>query len=134
MGNYELDFLNQVKLYIFDGVGDYYIFTYNLTVSGFMTLFENAEYFFNAECDISLCILRVSYMKFYVKVNIQPRPHSEIAGSLLSEVNDPSSNYSQLVASGDIQVVLSYTYTKASLINIPPDEVRSCIRQEYILI
>ena len=34
MGNYELDFLNQVKLYIFDGVGDYYIFTYNLTVSG----------------------------------------------------------------------------------------------------
>ena len=32
MGNYELDFLNQVKLYIFDGVGDYYIFTYNLTV------------------------------------------------------------------------------------------------------
>ena len=32
MGSYELDFLNQVKLYIFDGVGDYYIFTYNLTV------------------------------------------------------------------------------------------------------
>ena len=58
------------------------------------------------------------------KVNIQPRPHTEIAGSLLSEVNDPSSNYSQLVAAaGDIQVVLSYTYTKAALINIPPDEV-----------
>ena len=35
MGNYELDFLNQVKLYIFDGVGDYYIFTYNLTVRWF---------------------------------------------------------------------------------------------------
>ena len=32
MGNYEFDFLNQVKLYIFDGVGDYYIFTYNVTV------------------------------------------------------------------------------------------------------
>ena len=57
------------------------------------------------------------------KVNIQPRPHTEIAGSLLSEVNDPNSTYSQLVAAGDIQVVLSYTYTKASLINIPPDQV-----------
>ena len=60
----------------------------------------------------------------FPQVYIQPRPHTEIAGSLLSEVNDPSSNYSQLVAAGDIQVVLSYTYTKASLINIPPDEVQ----------
>ena len=59
----------------------------------------------------------------FPQVYIQPRPHTEIAGSLLSEVNDPSSNYSQLVAAGDIQVVLSYTYTKASLINIPPDQV-----------
>ena len=59
----------------------------------------------------------------FLKVNIQPRPHSEIAGSLLSEVNDSNSTYSQLVAAGDIQVVLSYTYTKASLINIPPDQV-----------
>ena len=63
------------------------------------------------------------------QVYIQPRPHNEIAGSLLSEVNDPSSNYSQLVAAaGDIQVVLSYTYTKASLINIPPDQV-PCFNQ-----
>ena len=41
MGNYELDFLNQVKLYIFDGVGDYYIFTYNLTVSELLLCWFN---------------------------------------------------------------------------------------------
>ena len=58
------------------------------------------------------------------KVDIQLRTHYEIADSLLSEVNDPNSTYSQLVAAADdIQVVLSYTYTKAALINIPPDEV-----------
>ena len=66
------------------------------------------------------------------KVTIQPRPHSEIAGSLLSEVNDPNSNYSQLVAAGDIQVVLSYTYAKASLINIPPDQV-CLLRSLYVI-
>ena len=61
---------------------------------------------------------------FFRKVNIQPGSHYEIADSLLSDVSDPSSNYSQMVAAaGDIQVVLAYTYTKASLINIPPDEV-----------
>ena len=66
------------------------------------------------------------------KVNIQPRSHDEIAGNLLSEVNDPNSNYSQLVAAGDIQVVLSYTYAKASLINIPPDQV-CLLRSLYVI-
>ena len=72
-----------------------------------------------------------SYTLICTKVNIPPRPHSEIAGNYLSEVNDSSSNYSQLVAAGDIQVVLSYTYAKASLINIPPDEVTCLCTFKY---
>ena len=52
MGNYELDFLNQVKLYIFDNVGDYYIFTYNLTVCGVFCFL----YMAHISCDPTLKI------------------------------------------------------------------------------
>ena len=65
-----------------------------------------------------------SFFFFFCKqVNIQPRPASQIATELLTDVNDPNSEYSQLVAGGDHQAVLGFTYAKASLINVPPDLV-----------
>ena len=45
------------------------------------------------------------------------------AGGLLADVNDPTSNFSQLVAAGDYQAALGYTYAKISLINLPPNLV-----------
>ena len=45
------------------------------------------------------------------------------AGGLLVDVNDPTSNFSQLVAAGDYQAALGYTYAKISLINLPPNLV-----------
>lgn len=33
MGNYDVSFINEVKLYIYDQIGDYYIYTRNVTVS-----------------------------------------------------------------------------------------------------
>ena len=62
---------------------------------------------------------------YYIRAQVitQPRPGSQIANELLADLDNPNSEYSQLVAGGDHQAVLGFTYAKASLINIPPDQV-----------
>ena len=59
-----------------------------------------------------------------IQVRLQPRPATEMAEDLLAEVNNPNSEYSQLVAADNHQAVLGFTYAKASLINVPPDQVK----------
>ena len=58
----------------------------------------------------------------------QPRPGSQIADDLLGDLDDPNSEYAQLVAAGDHQAVLGFTFAKVSLINIPADQVSAASR------
>ena len=65
--------------------------------------------------------------RFILQVFNQPALHTDTANNLLDDLNDPSSQFLTLVAAGDTQAVLGFTYAKVSLINIPPNLVRfSC--------
>ena len=60
----------------------------------------------------------------YLQVLNQPGQNTQLVNNLLGDLDDPTSQFSTLVASGNTQAMLGYTFAKTSLINIPPDMVR----------